>query len=141
RVNLVKNGNLIVQTQFTVAGGFFQFNNVGPGSFQVQQDLSAQSTRWVETTPASPPTNTPPPAPNPPIVTVSGGRTNGLLFGDFQQITIQGVVFNDVNGNGFQDASDAGIANVPVYIDLNNVGFFQPGIDPTVTTNNFGVYT
>ena len=35
---------------------------------------------------------------------------------------IQGVVFNDVNGNGVQDSGEPGVAGVVVYIDANDNG-------------------
>ena len=43
-------------------------------------------------------------------VTVTAGATaTGNDFGDFQNITISGEKFNDLNGNGVQDAGDPGL--------------------------------
>ena len=47
--------------------------------------------------------------------------------------TIQGVVFNDLNGNGTQDSGEAGPAGVVVYIDANDNGVLDPGELSTVT--------
>ena len=47
--------------------------------------------------------------------------------------TIQGVVFNDINGNGVQDSGEPGIAGVLVYVDANDNGVLDPGELSTVT--------
>jgi len=78
-------------------------------------------------------------------VTISAGQTlSGQNFGDKSAAappaTISGTVFNDINGDGTQDAGETGIADVEVYIDLDNVGYFVTG-DPTTMTDASGDYT
>jgi uncharacterized delta-60 repeat protein len=63
-------------------------------------------------------------------------------FGD-QKIAsgvIAGVVFNDINGDGKQNAGENGIGGVVIYLDLTNAGVLKTG-DPQTTTNSFGGYT
>jgi uncharacterized protein (DUF2141 family) len=77
-------------------------------------------------------------------VTLSTGQTaTGANFGDQKAGSgiIAGVVFNDITGNGKQDAGENGIGGVTVYIDLTNAGVFKVG-DPIATTFNIdGVYS
>jgi hypothetical protein len=54
-------------------------------------------------------------------------------------VQISGKVFQDVNINGAQDASEPGIAGQTVFIDLNGSGVLQAG-DPTATTDANGNY-
>jgi RHS repeat-associated protein len=47
--------------------------------------------------------------------------------------TIQGLKFNDLNGNQQFDLAESGLAGVTVYLDLNNNGIFEPGEPNQVT--------
>jgi hypothetical protein len=51
---------------------------------------------------------------------------------------INGTVYDDLNTNMMQDPGEA-LANVPVYVDLTNVGHYVAG-DPVTTTDVFGNY-
>ncbi|MDM8517097.1 SdrD B-like domain-containing protein, partial [Desulfobacterales bacterium HSG16] len=50
-------------------------------------------------------------------VTISGGSADIVDFGDQQTGTISGTVFNDINGNGVQDAGEVGIGGVTVQLE------------------------
>jgi hypothetical protein len=56
--------------------------------------------------------------------------------------TIQGTLFEDVNGNGTRDAGEPGLAQagVTVYLDLNGDRTYQAG-EPTALTDAGGNYT
>ncbi|MDB5302334.1 MAG: Cna B-type [Phycisphaerales bacterium] len=54
--------------------------------------------------------------------------------------SITGTVFNDVNGNGVQDAGESPVANATVFLDLSHLGTLDP-VDPTALTNSSGIYT
>ena len=73
-----------------------------------------------------------------------GGELSGQNFGDeaiaIPTAAITGTVFNDANGDGIQDNGESGIADVEVYLDLGNVGYFVTG-DPTTMTDGTGDYT
>lgn len=51
--------------------------------------------------------------------------------------TITGVVFEDFNSNGVQDAGEPGLAGQTVFADLNGSGVLQSG-DPTASTDANG---
>jgi len=54
--------------------------------------------------------------------------------------SISGTVFNDLNGNGVQDAGEPVLAGRLVYVDLNGSGEYESG-DPSATTDANGSYT
>ena len=54
--------------------------------------------------------------------------------------SITGTVFNDANKDGKQEAGEAGLAGVKVYIDTGKTGAFVTG-DPTATTTSTGAFT
>ena len=43
------------------------------------------------------------------MTVTAGGTVSGLQFGNFQDITVSGEVFNDLNGNGTLDPGDPGL--------------------------------
>ena len=53
--------------------------------------------------------------------------------------TVRGVVFNDLNGNGIQDAGDVGLPNFRIWIDLDNDGVLDEK-EPTTHTNSVGKF-
>ena len=54
--------------------------------------------------------------------------------------SISGMVFNDSNGNGVQDAGELAITGAQVYLDINGVGSYI-STDPITTTDSSGNYT
>jgi hypothetical protein len=97
------HGNL-VQSQVTDVNGNFNFMGVGPGTFTIQE---AYQVGFVETTT---PTSYS-------VTTMSGSATTGLLFGNFQDVTVSGTVYNDLNGSGSINPSDPGLQNWLVTLD------------------------
>ena len=53
---------------------------------------------------------------------------------------ISGTVFNDINGNGATDGSDAGMAGITVFVDKNKNGVLDTGETHTLTSSA-GKYT
>jgi hypothetical protein len=95
-VDLVNAQNQTV-AKTTLADGTYSFTGVGPGSYSVQV---APPSGFVATTPTSLP-----------VTTSSGQNVAGLNFGEFQTVTVSGNVYNDLNGNGFQNTGEPGLAN------------------------------
>lgn len=70
-------------------------------------------------------------------VTTASGAATGPSFG-FKKVVadITGVKFNDINGNGIQDAGETGIGGVYIYIDTDgddSIDLFEP---QTITASN-----
>jgi hypothetical protein len=60
------------------------------------------------------------------------GYRADAAFGDF--------VWNDLDGDGVQDAGEPGIAGVTVYADINGNGVFEPATEPADVTDSSGAY-
>src|SRR6202011_4041147 len=110
------------QSTVTDANGNFTFANVGPGTFRVREVQPAGTTQ----TSANPAV----------IVASSGTNITGVLFGNFQLVSITGIKFNDLNGNGVRDAGEPGLAGITVFLDANNNGILDAGERITITDVN-----
>ena len=75
-----------------------------------------------------------------------GVNNGGFASGEVYQIekvassVIQGVKWNDVNGNGVQDGAESGLSGWTLYLDQNVNGQFDAG-EPTAITDGSGAYT
>jgi hypothetical protein len=70
----------------------------------------------------------------------SGFRANDLNFGLTNVGNIIGHVFSDLDGDGIQAPNEPDKANHIVYLDLNDNGRFDRGIDVSTRTNAAGDY-
>jgi hypothetical protein len=114
-------------TMASGADGAYHFSGLAPGSYRVHEMLP---TGWRTTTPAG----------GFRVVTVVGGQTHAAQnFGQTQLGLISGVVFNDINHNGKQDAGEKGIAGMVAYIDANNNGRLDK-FEISVLTDSTGHY-
>jgi uncharacterized protein (DUF2141 family) len=109
--------NGTTRTSTTDADGAYQFTNVTPGSYIMQE---TDRSGFVSTTP------------NSVEISVPSGGSATENFGDQQAGTVSGTVFNDLNGNGTQDDGENGLADVS--ITLSN------GSSSTKTTDDKGKY-
>ena len=83
----------------TTADGGYVFTGVQPGAYTVTaNDL----TGYISTTP------------NTKSVSMTSGSSDTASFGDLGQGKISGSVFDDLDGNGKQDAGEGGMAGVTV---------------------------
>jgi protocatechuate 3,4-dioxygenase beta subunit len=114
-----------VASQMTHAGGTFDFEGLAPGSYTVQEVLQSG---WTQTAPAAPGTFT--------ASVTAGNVVSGLQFGNFQNVTFSGNVFNDLNGDGVQESGEPGLANWSVQL-LNSAG----KVLATQTTDAKGNYS
>jgi Ca2+-binding RTX toxin-like protein len=115
--------------------------NVGaPGSyaFTLPSDATSYTIRiiapvgFVQTTPLlSPVLVTPGTVNNAPDVGVKLIPKGG---------TLTGTVFNDINGNGTQDAGELGVEGVTVYTDQNETNAFEPNVEVSTVTDSNGTY-
>ncbi len=74
------------------------------------------------------------------VALLNGENRTGVNLGNRERIgTIQGTVWNDDNGDGILVATETGVADRTVYLDLNNDGN-QDVSEPTAVTNATGFY-
>ena len=119
-------GTTLIASLNTTAGGSYSFTDLPPGDYLVLEiDLAG----YVSTTPNSVP------------ATVSAGGSATVNFGDYRlpastNSSISGVVFDDANANGIQDAGELPLAGVTLELQ-NNVGT----VIATTTTSASGAYS
>ena len=98
-VDLFDSNNNFIGSYFTDANGDFDFEGLDPGTYTVEEFLQSG---WTQTAPAAPGTFT--------VTVTAGSVVSGLQFGNFQDITISGQAYNDLNENGSEDPGEPGLA-------------------------------
>lgn len=111
-------------TVVTDEKGNYAFTFLAPGTYRVREVGQAG---WTQS------------STNPADITLSagGGDATGIGFGNFQQISLNGQVFDDRNGNGIKDPGEPGLAGVQIQLDRNADG----SIDAATTTDSQGNYS
>jgi hypothetical protein len=96
-----------IETTYTNPLGQYELTDILPGTYLVSE---MNKTGWVQTYPAQPGTYT---------VTVDSGEIAlGKDFGNYAPpSSIQGMKFNDMNGNGIHDSLETGIAGWTITLD------------------------
>lgn len=125
-VNLLNSSNNVIATQTAGSTGGYSFLNLTPGSYNVQEVL--QSGYTATATPSSP-------------MSVSAGNNVTANFGNFQEITIAGTVFNDANADGQQELNELGIPNATVQLYTVSNGQVSSNPLQTTTTDANGNYS
>jgi hypothetical protein len=88
-----------------------------------------QQTGWTQTT-----TN---PAP---VNLGSGESRSGINFGNFQNISISGSKFNDLNNNGVLEAQEPLLPNWQIFLDANSNDSLDAG-EVNTSTDSLGGYS
>jgi len=117
-VTLLRNGNPVI-TVVTDGTGAYTFANLSPGSHLVRLAAPAG---FVATGATAQP------------VTIANALTVTIDFGFQPQGTLAGMVFDDRNGNGFQEVAEGGVADVTIQLFRNN------SLLRSVVTNRDGWY-
>ena len=120
------NGNVIAtQVTHTIGGvdGSYDFEGLDPGQYTVEEMVHARLDAHHADDVA---------------VDTTGGNVSGIEFGDFQFVTISGMLFNDLNGSWYYQAGDPGLAGWTV--DL--VDYYDTSlVYATAMTDANGNYT
>lgn len=127
-------------TTTTANGGFYAFTNILPGIYQVCEVAQGG---FVESYPIADPITENaymcPDGSQGYRLTVTAGSTHdGNDFGNYQNGSIKGYKFEDLNGDGEWHqpngaTNEPGIAEWTIYIDANNNGTFDVGETSTTT--------
>ncbi len=118
------------ETSDTTDGtGAYLFSELEAGTYRVRVDESTVTSGFVRTG-----------GTNPSIVNLAGADVTDRNFGYQQQdASIGDFVWNDLDGDGVQDAGEPGLSGVTVFFDLNSNGSLDGG-EPTQVTDANGVY-
>jgi hypothetical protein len=134
------SGTTLLASTFTGARGAYTFSNLADGTYIVCESL--QSGGWAQTFPTSGPSC---PAPGSGFghqVTIAGGQVvSGIDFGNRLPTPSAGVKtgikFNDLNGNGVQDAGEPGLPGWQIHLFRND----DPTFHQQITTGDTGIYS
>lgn len=122
-------GNPVYAT--TDVNGDFVFNNLYPGMYTLSEIVPPG---WVQTYPTGDSFG------QYQFIVESGDVLGDHEFGNYQQSTISGIKWNDINGNGiYEPSSESVIPGWQVYLDLDESGTFDLG-EPFTLTNGLGGY-
>jgi fimbrial isopeptide formation D2 family protein/uncharacterized repeat protein (TIGR01451 family) len=136
---LDQNGDLLTTTT-TIGGGSYMFTNLDPGTYSVRFNLpdgfvftfpneGGDDTEDSDADRTTGETQQ--------VTIISQELNNTLDAGMFRPVSIGNFVWDDLNGDGDQDAGEPGIENVSV--DLTVVSGLQAAV-PTTTTLSDGSY-
>ena len=153
KVNLFSNGTCTGAAQATTntnASGLYTFGNLIPGTYCVQVDSTNFSGAGALVGRNSSPkdqgcddtkdSDGDPVTHNSPAITLPAGTNNTTIdFGFWNPSSLGDFIWNDLNGNGIQDAGEPGVNNVTVYLYNNGTCTGSP-INSTVT-NVSGAYS
>jgi len=120
----------ITLTDTTDANGNYCFNDLQPGGTYTVFETNQSG--WQQTSPPSPGTYT--------IPLTSGEHRDSVNFGNkllSVVCSICGIKFNDLNGNGVQDAGELGLANWIINIKFQNAAGFITLTDTTDANGNY----
>ena len=110
-------------TATSAGGGLYSFSGLGPGTYRVRQVVPTGRTQTTAN-PAD-------------VAASSGADAAGVDFGSFVGAAISGQAFDDLDGDGAQDAGETGLSGVTIQLDLGANG----SIDQTTTTSGSGGYS
>ncbi len=98
--------SIILRQVTTDSDGNFTFRSLPPGTYLIREEVQPG---WRQMTP------------DPAAITL-GATQNvaGVTFGNFKLITVSGLKYNDLNGNGTRDSGDPGLAGWT--FQLTNLG-------------------
>ncbi len=123
-LDLNQNGFLDEGEPPTITGinGEYSFRDLPPNTYIIRE---TQAPDFDQTTPD-------------PIVNVtSGSNLTNINIGNVNNRgEISGTKFNDTNTNGRFDPGELGLADITLYLDLNQNGFLDDGEPPTITGIN-----
>ncbi|MEG4029166.1 MULTISPECIES: SdrD B-like domain-containing protein [unclassified Microcoleus] len=121
--NSLDDGETTVTTDNS---GNYSFNNLNPGTYNVRE---VQQTGWTQTTA------------NPAAVNLGSGESqSNVNFGNFQNISISGSKFNDLNNNGVLDTQEPLLPNWQIFLDANSNDSLDAG-EVNTSTDSFGGYS
>jgi len=110
---------------FTDEEGNYSFQNLTPGIYPIKESLEEQFD-WVQT------------FGSPTVTLTSGANVVDVDFGnwvpDVLPGTIQGLKWNDLNGDGIKDANEPGLEGWTIFVDVNGNGILDPPVTVTLSS-------
>ncbi len=117
-VDLDGSGSIDEDTE----SGWAVFDNLEPGVGYTAREIGR--TGWTQT------------SANPPMLTVDEQQARIVRIGNFQDMIVQGIKYEDSDGDGTRDSGEPGLSGWTIEVDLNSDG----SIEHTATTDGNGEY-
>ncbi|MEQ1553672.1 MAG: SdrD B-like domain-containing protein, partial [Ferruginibacter sp.] len=112
-VNLLNAAGTVINTTTTNASGAYSFANLAPGTYGVSFSTPATYTPTGSNLGGNDATDSDPVSGTVTGIVLTAGQTNNTIDAGFYiPASIGNYVWNDVNANGIQDATEVGIAGV-----------------------------
>ncbi len=128
-------GAITPQSMSTDANGYYQFTNLRPGTYTVQETQPANWLDGKDTAGSLGGTVT-----NDQIAAIalpSGGGSINNNFGELKPASLSGFVYVDANNNGIKDLGEAPIAGVTITLSGSDI---NGPVNQTATTDGNGFY-
>ncbi|BCM19021.1 SdrD B-like domain-containing protein [Mesorhizobium sp. J8] len=117
----------LVATTTTDGNGVYQFKNLLPGDYLIQEE---DRTGWTHLTSATINQNS----------LTSGQNLTNQDFVNFKLFEISGTKYLDANGDG-QTTGDSGLDGITIFIDKNKNGVYDAGTDLSTVTHDGGKWS
>ena len=126
--NLATTADNLGFSTVTSGAGAYSFNNLPAGTYEVNLDQTTLPLNYYVTTT------------DPLVLTNLAAATNYTTadFGAAPGATIGDYVWNDMDNDGVQDATESGLSGIRVYIDANSNGSYNVGELNDITDANGG---
>ncbi|CBN56821.1 beta strand repeat-containing protein [Kamptonema sp. PCC 6506] len=118
---LLDSSGVLIADTTSDANGQYEFDNVLPGDYSLEEVLQSG---WTQTV-----------APN--AINLTNADLTDNNFGNFQNISISGIKFEDNNGDGIQNANETGLDNW----QINLLDATTETVLETTTTTTGGNYS
>ncbi|MFL5781701.1 MAG: SdrD B-like domain-containing protein, partial [Thermoleophilaceae bacterium] len=115
-------------TTTSSAGGDWSFGDLAPGTYTVR--MVEPGSDWHCSDPA--------PGCGHTVTVASGATSSGHAFGDYRDVAVVGVKFDDLDGDGHQDDGEPGLGTRKIYLDPGTPG--DPSDDVETTTGGDGSF-
>ena len=124
-VQLLGSGGQVIASAQTAADGTFSFSNVPAGSYTLQEMMPGG---WTQTAGGNE------------TVLVSAGFTATVSLGNFQDFTIQGSKFDDLNADGVWETGEPALVGWTIQLYTMTDGELSASPLQTTTTDANGAY-
>lgn len=142
-VQLKNTSGTVIATATTDLNGYYQFTGLAAATYTVVFTTPSGYTPSSSNVGSNDDVDSDPVSGTVTVVLASGASNQTIDAGFYQKVNLGDLVWYDQNGNGVQDAGEAGIAGVTVklYADANADNTADAAAIATTTTNGSGIYS